>query len=152
MGVSAANTVTFNGNGNTVSFSPSAADPAIIKFDNADYVRFNNLNLTVDAAASAGWGVQLINGSDFATISGCTISVPFTSGTGFNGIVAGTAHNAPGDNTNNSTFENNTVIGGAYGIAINGTAANKALNNRITGNTVKDADVIMVYLNNTEGT
>src|SRR5688572_5782392 len=151
-GVSATNTVTFNGNGNTISFTPTATEPAIIKFDNADYVRINNLNITVNAAATIGWGLQLINGSDFATISNCTITVPLVAGTNLNGIVAGTAPNAAGNNTNNSAFENNTIIGGDYGIALNGTATNPAYNNRISGNTVKDANTYMVFLNNVDST
>jgi hypothetical protein len=151
-GVSATNTVTFNGNGNTITFTPTAANPAIIKYDNADYVRFNNLNITVNATATVGWGVQLINGSDFATISNCTISVPLVTGSNLNAIVAGTAPNVAGNNTNNSTFENNTIIGGSYGISINGTVASKAMNNRITGNTIKDCDSYMIFLNNVNGT
>jgi hypothetical protein len=151
-GASAANTVTFQGNGNTLTATPTAANPAIVKFDNADHVRINNLNIAVDAAATVGWGVQLINGSDFATISNCTISVPLVTGTNLNGIVAGTAPNVAGNNTNYSIFENNTITGGAYGISINGMTSNHAYSNRITGNTVKDADLYHVFLNNVDST
>ena len=151
-GASATNTITFNGNSNTLRANPTAANPAIIKFDNTDYVRFNNLNIEVDPTATDGWGVQLINGSDFATISGCTITVPLVVGTNLNGIVAGTAPNVEGNNTNNSVFENNIITGGTYGISINGTATNQAQNNQIIGNTVKDCDHYMIYLRNVDGT
>ena len=88
---SATNTVTFEGSGNTVSATPGAK-PGIFVLNGAKYVKLNNFVITLDAAATTGWGVQLMNAADYNTISNNTINLPLTStSSNINGIVAGAA-------------------------------------------------------------
>ncbi|HSI91276.1 MAG TPA: hypothetical protein VK927_09175, partial [Adhaeribacter sp.] len=66
-GTSATNTVTINGNGNTISANPSG-NLGVVTLDGADFVKIDNFVLTVDAAATSGWGVQFLNSADNNTI------------------------------------------------------------------------------------
>ncbi len=147
-GTSATNTVTFNGNGNTISASPAGGSLGIITLNGADFVKFDNLVLNLDAAATTGWGVQFLNQSNNVTISNNTINLPTNStSTNFIGIGTGVTYSTYGDHTNNSKIMNNVVNGGYYGIRMNGTSATAtSAGNQITGNQVKDAYYYGIYL------
>ncbi len=150
---SATNTVTFEGSGNTVVAAPGQR-PGVVVLDGAKYVKLNNFIIILDANTTIGWGVQLINGADYNTISNNTINLPINSvSTLVNGIVAGSAIATPGNNTNYTKIQNNTINGGHSGIQINGnTGSLNAVNNEITGNQIKDAFSTGIYLNNANGT
>ncbi|MBF9141716.1 beta strand repeat-containing protein [Hymenobacter properus] len=139
-GSSATNRITFNGNGRTLQFlSATAAEPATVSLNGADYVTVNNLN--VMSGATAGWGIQLVNNADNNVVSNCTV----TSGVAFNcgGIVSGaaaTSITAAGATANqNVTITGNTVQGGYYGISVMGnTVAAPTPGVVISNNTVRD--------------
>ncbi len=157
-GSSIANSVVFNGNGNTLSAAPTAQKTTILKFDNADYVRINNLNITLNGNGGVGnplfTAVQLVNNSDNDTISNCTIAMPHTVGTNayIVGILAGVDITLAGNNTNNSVFMNNTISGGLYGIKLNGNANGlNAVNNKVIGNTILDGNAYGIALDNADG-
>ena len=82
-GASAVNSVIFRGNGNALNAIPTAAKTAVLKFDNADFVRIDNLNIalngTVSVSNPAFSAIQLVNNSDNDTISNCTITMPHTA-------------------------------------------------------------------------
>src|SRR6478735_2829038 len=155
-GVSATNRVIFQGNGNILTAVPTILKPTLLKLDNADFVKINNLNLelggnplTVHPTFSA---LQLVNNSDNDSISNCTITMQhniYTS-TVYVGILAGTDISLAGNNTNNSVFMNNTISGGLYGIKINGNPTS-GVNNKITGNTILDGMSYGIVLENTDG-
>ncbi|HSI91345.1 MAG TPA: hypothetical protein VK927_09530, partial [Adhaeribacter sp.] len=151
-GTSATNTVTFNGNGNSIVNAPSGNYLGIISLDDADYVKFDNFILTLDAAASAGLGVQLMNQADHNTISNTTINLPLTvTSSAVSGIIAGANVSTAGNNTNNSKFENNTINGGYYAIRLNGpTGSTGAIGNQILNNTIQDNYIYNIYLSNQE--
>ncbi len=150
---SAFNTVTFEGNGNTISANPWPK-PGIFVLNGAKYVKLNNFEFTLNASAGLGCGVQLINAADYATISNNTINMPLSSTYDqINGILAGVNVNVAGNNTNNTKIQNNIINGGFYGIQINGDPNGlNAANNEITGNQVKDPAVYGIYLNNANST
>ncbi|WP_191907006.1 T9SS type A sorting domain-containing protein [Adhaeribacter soli] len=152
-GTSATNTITFEGNGNTLSAAPTGS-MGIVTLKGTDYVRINNFTLALDPAALIGWGVQLVNEANFNTISNCTINLPLSStSSDVNGIVTGNTTSEAGNHTNNSKFLNNTINGGYYPIRLNGnTGGINALNNEITGNIINDSYIYNIYLNNTDGT
>ncbi|RYD56623.1 MAG: T9SS type A sorting domain-containing protein [Sphingobacteriales bacterium] len=144
-GTSAANRVTFNGNGNTLTFSGTTSNRATIKFNGADFVTFNNL--TINATnASFSWGVHVTNNSDNNTVNNCTINSVLTGTTisaaagivmnGSNATVT-TALTA-GTDCDNNIFSNNTINGGYHGIILVGTAVNRSSGNKILNNTIKD--------------
>lgn len=166
-GASATNSIIFQGNGNTLNGTPTAAKTAVVKMDNADFIRINNLNITLTGNGSVSnptfSAIQMVNGSDNDTISNCTITMPQTAATNAYvvGIFAGVAGaspsgadlSVPGTYTSNSAFLNNTIKGGLVGIKLNGTATGTgAVNNKIVGNVLEDAYAYGLALNNVDGT
>ncbi|SFE06455.1 gliding motility-associated C-terminal domain-containing protein [Chitinophaga sp. CF118] len=145
-GASATNTVTFNGNANTLSFlSTNGNEREVIKLNGADYIIFNGLviNALGTSTAEYGFAVQLLNDADFNTINNCTIICNTTStSTNYAGIVvspsANSATNSGTGKCDNNTFSNNTIIGGYYGITLVGNTTdapnggNKIINNKIS--------------------
>jgi hypothetical protein len=160
-GSSATNRVTINGGGRTLQFgSSTSAQRAVITLNGTDYVTINNL--LVDATeggtstATYGWGIQLLNAADNVTISNCTVtsSLVSTSTVNFAGIVANNSATSPtggGNAGSNLTVENNTIIGGYYGIKVVGNATNLLPGYRIQGNTVRDFHVYGIDLDYTTG-
>ncbi|MFC5269455.1 CARDB domain-containing protein [Adhaeribacter terreus] len=149
-GASATNTVTFEGNGNTVSFSPGTTHTGIFTLDGADYVKINNFNIALAAGATTGTGIQIKNNADHNIITNNTLNLPLTStSSSVNGIVAGTGSTASGNNGSNNLIQNNIINGGYCGICINGTSGNLgAVSNQVKNNQVKDAYFYGMYLNN----
>src|SRR5688572_13442973 len=144
-GTTATNTVTFEGNGNTITAATNAVSKGVFIFNGADFVKVNNFVINVEATAPAGWGVQLINASDNNTISNCTINLPLTSTSDvYNGIVAGVAVSTTGNNANNLLIQNNTINGGYNGVMINGLATTTG--NRIIGNQIRDPHIYGVNI------
>ena len=158
-GTSPTNTITFNGNGRTITFNATnSAERAVIKLRGADYITFDSL--TIDASGgSFGYGVQLINNADTNTIRRCNIiSSTTTTSTGFAGIVVNATETGPVSTGNTwcdgNTFDRNTITGGFYGITLYGNTvpANFIFGNRITNNNIREyfsAGIQMAGTNNT---
>lgn len=143
-GSTATNTVTFNGNGNTLAWAANnSAAMYVLKLNGADYVTVDNLK--VDATGgSFGFGVQLMNDADNNTISNCTINADInTNYSGFAGIVINGSESFATDGYNGFCDGNkvlrNTVIGGYYGIIISGNSGTPSNNTTISENNIRDA-------------
>ncbi len=149
-GASATNTITFEGNSNTISAAPVSPNLGIITLDGADFVRINNFTIALASPATTGHGIQLKNTTDNNIISGNTLNLPFTATSStVNGIIAGASPATAGNNTSNTIIQNNIINGGYYGISINGTTGNAgAVANQIKGNQVKDSYQYGINLNN----
>ncbi|SJZ49486.1 gliding motility-associated C-terminal domain-containing protein [Chitinophaga eiseniae] len=145
-GASATNTITFNGNGDTLKFAGTSANRGVIQLDNADYFTFNNLVIKATGTGSSGygWGVFLTNDADFNTIKNSTILVDSTStsSTAYAGIVISSSYTSPttsGDaKCDNNTFASNKIIGGYYGIVLTGSSTMANMSNKITNNTITE--------------
>ncbi|MFC5271067.1 T9SS type A sorting domain-containing protein [Adhaeribacter terreus] len=148
LGASATNTVTFNGNGNTVSAAPVSATRAMFKLDGADYVTINNFTIATTGTGTSdyGWGIHFMNGADNNTISNNTINIGSLSTSESNsvGIVftnSATAVTTNGNNGNNNLITGNTISGGHKGIHVNGNASAAtpgAGNNQIINNIIQN--------------
>jgi hypothetical protein len=149
-GASATNTITINGNGNTIS----AGSSPIVTFAGTRFVTWDSLNI-VGAGSFAGFGVHLSGNSQFITISRSTIDVGLTSSATSNaGIVASgntaTATTA-GSNAQNISILNNRIIGGYYGICLVGNTG--YLNNTghiIANNSLTNFHLYGIYLANSD--
>ncbi|RXK85837.1 right-handed parallel beta-helix repeat-containing protein [Filimonas effusa] len=160
LGVSATNTITFKGNGNTLEFVATASGQrATLKLDGADYITFDSLNIVAAATTSSqyGYGVQLINNADNNTFNRCKItSHPSFTSTSFAGIVVNSI--ATGATTSgatlcdNNTFSNNIISGGYYGITLVGGSSDAIAGNKITGNTIQDFEYYGIYSTYSNGT
>ncbi|RYY72826.1 MAG: hypothetical protein EOO52_20305, partial [Gammaproteobacteria bacterium] len=143
-GASAINTITFNGNGNTITGNSTASnDRAIIKLNGADHIIFDSL--VVDAGTGTfGYGIQLINNADSNIIRKCSVLSRNTGTTNYAGIVIN-ASDASAIATGNTfcdgnLIDSNSINGGYYGITLVGgtTAATYIANNKITNNKIYD--------------
>ena len=146
-GTSAINTVTFNGNGRTLSFnSTTSTARAGITLNGANFITFDNL--VVDGSAGTyGWGFLLTGGANENAISNCIINVSQTNTTSGNHagiVISGSLSSATtsGNNGNNNTISGNTVNGGYYGIICYGNSTAGAQN---TGNIVNNNIIQNVY-------
>ncbi|MBO9728271.1 MAG: right-handed parallel beta-helix repeat-containing protein [Chitinophaga sp.] len=156
-GTSAINTITFNGNGNTIKFAPSESNErAVIKLRGADHITFDSL--VIDATnGDYGYGVQLLNNADSNKITRCTILTD-TEGTYYEyaGIVVNGSESSPVSGTNNgcdgNIFSKNTITGGYYGIAIYAETSSPATRNNISYNTIKEFYETGISVGYTTGT
>jgi len=151
-GASATNTITINGNNDTLKYAPDANDRYIIKLDGTKHLTINNLGIK-STATDYGWGIHLFGKTDSVTINNCVIdlsAVTSTSSANSTGIVAVNSLTATTTSTGNTpsylTITGNTVIGGYHGIRINGSSTSNGYFNRINNNTVRDFYSYGIYL------
>lgn len=152
-GASSTNTITFNGNGNTLQFSSSnSAARHIIQLNGADYITFNNLVIN-GAGGTYAWGFHFINAADNNTISNCTVNVSTTDITTTNHhcIVmsnSATSVTTTGNNGNNNTITGCLLKGGYYTVVFygNSTAGLQNTNNTLSNNIIQDSYSYTTYL------
>ncbi len=143
---SATNLLTINGNGETLQFlSTNSSERAILKFDGTDYVVVNNLIVKALASTTSeyGWGVWLTNNADYIAFDNCEFHADLET-TSSNHVPFVTSNSATGATTaglaaSHLTIINSKVIGGYYGMVINGpTSAPFSENNVIMNNEIRD--------------
>jgi trimeric autotransporter adhesin len=152
-------TVTFNGNGATVTHKATASDQsAVIRLDGADYVTIDSLNVVVqdNPVEENGFGIQLINDADYNTIKRCKVSLNKTSlslnyaGIVINSSLSTTVITNTGSFCDTNTVINNTVTGGFYGITCASQSEDasylQSFGNIIKGNTVIDNGGFGIYI------
>ncbi|MCS3802276.1 gliding motility-associated C-terminal domain-containing protein [Niastella sp. OAS944] len=163
IGTTSANTLTFNCNGVTLSFTSNNTNSrAGIKLDNISYVTFDNLKITPQAAGQYGYGFHLLNNSDNNIIQNCQIVLPTNATTPANneGIVIngnnGFATAAGSSNCDNNTIRNNTISGGNAGITLSSVPVSGAAvlmrDNKILNNSISDSYVSCIQLYYNDGT
>lgn len=147
IGSSATNTITFNGNNETIRFSSnSTADRAVIKLRGTDHVRFNEFVVDADGIGTFGYGFQLLNGADSNIIRKCIIKTNSTLATvtasNYVGIVINGSETQALTGTTSfndgNLIDSNSINGGQFGVAMVGTFGDQINNNRITRNTITD--------------
>lgn len=139
-GTSATNTITFNGNGEWLSFaSSSTSDRAGIRLNGTDYVTIDSF--VIEATGTYGFGIQLVGAADNNIIRNNTVYTD-TSATVSNyaGIVVSNSTSSAttsGATATNNLIENNIIRGGYYGITLVGVSStNQTPNNKIIRNSV----------------
>ncbi|MBC7946542.1 MAG: gliding motility-associated C-terminal domain-containing protein [Chitinophagaceae bacterium] len=155
-GASSINTITFNGNGRTLSYlSTNTNERAVIKLNGADHVTFNNLVITATGTTTTeyGFGVQLMNNADSNVVNNCVINIntTSTSTTNYAGIVISASATSPITtgtvSADYNTFSNNTITGGYYGITLVGSTTAGNLGNKVINNDIRDFYLTGVYVN-----
>nr|MBA3901353.1 right-handed parallel beta-helix repeat-containing protein [Bacteroidota bacterium] len=145
---SATNTLTINGNGNTLSFAPVTGQRYVMLLNGAKHVIIDNLNITT-TSATFGYGIQFMNEADNSIVRNCTINtsaVTSTTAASSGGIVGSgslTSNITAGFPGNNVLIENNVLLGGTsggsvYGIIYYGSTAAPQQNLIIRNNIVRD--------------
>lgn len=153
-GTSITNTVTWNGNGEIITFlSTNTNERAVIKLNGTDHFIFDSLIVVPQGTTTTeyGFGFHLTNNADSNIIRNNTININTTStSTNYAGIVNSAGIAAVTTGLNESDFniiDNNTINGGYYGITSVGIAANAVGNNQITRNKIRDFYSYGIYLN-----
>ena len=150
VGSNATNTVTFNGNGDTLTstVTTSGGNYATINLDGADYITFNNLVIQA-MGPSYGFGVHLMNSADNNTFHGCTINTsPTATGTTTACVSMSGSTNSysiAGTNGMNNSFDSCMLSGGYFGFSFYGSSPAGNSNNNITRCTVQDYYVYGSY-------
>lgn len=148
-GASATNTITFNGNGNTIYFSSHDQNSAaVVKLRGASNFIFNNLHIDARRTDTQtpvwGFGLQLLKSADNNVFTNCRIitdTLDPTNGNYYGVMISG---DETGPNSglpascNNNLFDRDTIIGGYYGISLQSSSngicgGNKFTNNLVTG-------------------
>ena len=146
-GSSAINTVTINGNNTTIT-NAGGAEYQTLKMNGADYMTWNNVNITTTGATS-GFAILLTNGSDYNNFNTCTFNASTTStGTGNSAVaISGSTTSALGSGTNgnNNTFTGCTMTGGYYCVSVYGNSAANTVNNQFINCTIQEYYVYGLY-------
>ena len=140
-GASATNTVTFRSpSTDSVTIQHSGSENTI-ELEGADYVSFENIKIL--ATGGTGFAVHLMNSADYNSFTGCIIqSNPTAINTASNPVVFSSSKTSQwgyGNNGNYNVFRDNQMIGGYYGISLQGQSTtspikgNEFYNNDITG-------------------
>src|SRR5690606_30144235 len=129
-------TITFNGNGETLTNS----NGIIIQFDGADYITFNDLNVV--NTSTSDYTIHFGNASNNNSFNRCTISATqSTSSSSVNAIVfsgSPTSYSTQGDNGNNNSFDSCDISGGYIAVSMYGMSSDRDTNNSFTNSTIHD--------------
>jgi hypothetical protein len=126
-GVSAVNTITINGNGNTIAHTSSP----VVSISNADFITWDSLNVRVDS--NEGIGILITLGAENIIIKNSKIDLG-TNSTSTNSVGINITHSLfyyPGLKEKYITVQNNEIIGGYYGFASNTSDFSTLQNNVI---------------------
>lgn len=154
-GLSATNTVTFRGESGATLFydSPSSQDRAVITLNGASHFRFDSLNIQIGPSADWGWGVYIGNNTENIEITNSYIDVTSTgssgigTGTEFCGIVASGNPTSPTSTSigiNDILIENNTIVGGYYGVILYGASSDYIKDVRLNNNELTNTNFYAV--------
>lgn len=151
-GISATNTVTFNGNANVINEGTSTF---FMDFNGASYITLNNFQLINTVPATAKFGIIVRGGSQFLSFTNNYIDMgTVATGTGQACIAltnSTTSATSTGNNGQNITITNNELVGGYYGISMYGQSS--YLNNFghvVSNNIVRDFYLYGIRLDNIE--
>jgi len=164
-GASSTNTITIDGNGNTLSASIGYE---VLLFNGADYVTLENLTVENTSTNSYAMLIRFTNGSDYNTINKCTLqysnrTTGTTSGGGY--VWFSSSYTSPSSGTSwngqNNTISNNLMRtlnsnspGPSHAIADRGSSSYysyQGSNNSFKGNTIENFYYYGIYMYNTNG-
>ena len=130
------NTLTINGRGESLVFAASNTNEReTFLLENSSYIKIDSLNVL---ATGATYGTTLRgNNLDHITISNCNFIMDSTSTSSFyTGLLFSSSPTSPASATDidSLVFENNTVMGGYYGLSFYGNSITKSIKNVIVRN------------------
>ncbi|MDP4901078.1 MAG: right-handed parallel beta-helix repeat-containing protein [Schleiferiaceae bacterium] len=150
-GMSATNTITIEGNGNTLQFTSfNTNERAVLKLNGTDFLTVKNLNIRAIGKNTAapiqyGYGVHLMNGANNNTFKNCTVqATDSVTSLNFGGFIcSNTANSATGIGlaASNLLIDSCTIVGGYYGLTlggISGTTVGLPSNNVVKNTVIRD--------------
>ncbi|QHS62560.1 Ig-like domain-containing protein [Chitinophaga agri] len=143
-GSSAVNTVTFNGNGNTIAYSSDlTTERAVVKLRHSDHVIIDSLNIDASGPGEFGYGLHIMDHADSNIVRRCTIQLSTNESWGKTTVVINGSGMEDGSSYNASycdgnLIEQNNIIGGYVGVTLFGKEEYPVVNNRIVNNNITD--------------
>lgn len=149
-GASAVNTVTFNGNGEVLSFATTSSIRSTVALHNTSHITLYNLNIVATGTSYAA-AVHIRNNSDSNTVRKCKLTVNVTSGSlNFVGLVISGVTTTWSVSSlsycDYNLIDSNLVIGGYRGIASVGNSDYPVAGNVFSNNTVQDFGESGIYV------
>jgi|GEM_PF-2209462 len=150
-GASATNTITLNGQGDTISSAPNATTQGIVLLRGTSHVTLRNFVLKGLGNAS---GVVLTNAhNNHITNNTLLLDTNGTSATVGGIVVTGSNLNITTvAGANNNLIDSNYISGAYYGVRFNGEAANKNAGNIVRANLIHDFYIYGIYVLHGENT
>ncbi|MBK9477537.1 MAG: T9SS type A sorting domain-containing protein [Bacteroidetes bacterium] len=154
-GASAVNTITFNGNGNSLSYAATVSTaPHTLALNGADYLRFNDLTFNGTGGTYA-LVCHLWNGADNNMFTNCTFNAPAngTSTTQVPFSISGSATSATavGVSGNNNIITGCTMFSGYYNTTLVGASATPNTGNQVINCNILDQYFYGIYCSNQNG-
>ena len=137
-----ANTVVTNTSG-------SASNRPIFRFNGAKFFVLDSLTIRRATNVNYFTGVHFMNQADSNTVKNCTIDCGNIQTSNVNGIVSSSNANYiyNGNNANGLLIDNNTIIGGYFGVVLRGPSTSvQCVNNTISNNTMTDQVYYFIYM------
>lgn len=155
LGVSATNTVTFDGldrNTTTLTYNGLTEGAATIMFDGAQHVTVRNFTIE-NTGTTTAFGVLLTKKANYNTIDNNNIRMAISTANNIVGVLASASSTlsagfqTKGDNANWTVISNNDIVGGRANILFEG-GNTRTLNkgNKFIGNTLHNADQYGIYV------
>ncbi len=147
------NTLTINGAGETVTFAATtSAERATFALLNASYVTIDSLNITA-TGASYGLPLQASNLDHIVIKNSVFTSDTNSTSSFFGGVFFSSSPTSPSGATSidSLVFDNNTVIGGYYGLALYGNGSDLSTKVTMTNNKIRGFRYYGTYLYYTDG-
>ncbi len=148
---SATNTVTFtslSGNNTAVILNAAptgSSDNYTLRFNGADYVKFQNMTIQTDPAGTADYAKAVVfqSNSDYNTIHNCLIKgKPTTNDSDADWY---TVYASGAGVANYNVLSNNTISDGVAGIFFAGTSTTSLMGNQFTNNTITGSNYYGIY-------
>ena len=141
-GTSPTNTITFKGHGaNTIlTYSnTTSTDRAVFLLNAANYVHIDSFKIVIQSNTSGGHCIHLMNHANNNKISNCILDASMnTSNCGGIAVASDVYSHSSFADCNKLEITNNTIIGGRFGIYVNGTSSNHINGFLIEDNTIVD--------------
>lgn len=144
LGASSTNTITFSGDGKdkvTLKYAGTSSLPAVVLLEGTDNITFENM--TVENTGTAiGAGFWIKDECESVTIQNCNILMDSTvRQLDIVGILAANALTTsgnvlPGNTSKNNTYINNLIIGGGYGLRLNGPGTSSSSDYNVVRNNI----------------
>lgn len=149
-GTSTTNSITINGNGETITYNSSDANkPSALILNGVDHLTIDSLNIDVSAGAY-GFGITFRNMSDSNIIKKSTILTNKTLTAATHACIVFTASNSvlEGINGSGNLLDSNKFVGGYYNIIMAGlTGSVQNTNNTISNNIFEDYYIRSITVN-----
>ncbi|MEZ5046400.1 MAG: hypothetical protein R2831_05360 [Chitinophagaceae bacterium] len=147
-GSSSTNTITINGNGNTLSATGTSGLPYTLGLNGTDYLTINDLEID-GLDPTYGMACHLWNGADNNTFNNCIFKCDLNTSTSttspFSCSGSATSVTSTGISGINNLVNACTAIGGYYSISFYGNSSGLSSGNKVQNSTAQDFYLYGIY-------